>query len=79
MEVASRRTTVNAPVEDLDTLAAEAARRGVPLTVILAEAIVEKAAFLRDSRRPRLGTGASGGQSDGARVLTEEPVAHEPR
>jgi hypothetical protein len=75
----SRRTTVNAPAEDLDTLAAEAARRGVPLTVILAEAIVEKASSLRQTRRPRLGTGASGGRSEGARGMTAEPVAHEPR
>lgn len=77
--MSSRRTTVNAPEEDLDTLAAEAARRGVPLTVILAEAIVEKAASLRQARRPRLGTGASGGRSQGARVITGDPVAHEPR
>lgn len=75
----SRRTTVSAPTEDLDTLAAEAAHRGVPLTVILAEAIVEKAASLRQARRPRLGTGASGGRSDGAKVIAGEPVAHEPR
>jgi hypothetical protein len=77
--MSSRRTTVKAPEKDLDTLAAEAARRGVPLTAILAEAIVEKAASLRQARRPRLGTGASQGRSKGARVMTGEPVAHEPR
>jgi hypothetical protein len=76
---ARRRTTVNAPREALETLEAEAEHRGVPLTVVLAEAIVEKAAAVREQRRPRLGTGASAGRSPGAARLTVDPVAEEPR
>ena len=57
------------------TLEAEAERRGVPLTAIVADAIVEKAARLRESRRPRLGVGASAGRSPGAAEITSEPVA----
>lgn len=75
----SRRTTVTAPRDALETLEAEASRRGVPLTAVLAEAIVEKADALRRARRPRLGTGASPGRSVGARTLAGEPVAEVPR
>lgn len=73
-----RRTTVTAPQEDLATLAAEAARRGVSLTVMLAEAITEKAAGLRARRRPRTGVARS---TDGRRAseVTAEPIAHPPR
>lgn len=74
-----RRTTISAPSDSLSTLEAEAKRRGVSLTVVVAEAIEEKAAVLRSSRRPRLGTGASGGRSEGAAVLANEPVANDPR
>jgi hypothetical protein len=61
----------------LDTLAAEAHRRGVALTVVLAEALDEKAAALHSSRRPRVGLGRS---TDGlsAAELTAEPVAEPP-
>jgi len=74
----NRRTTVSAPSEALDTLRAEAHRRGVSLTTILAEAVSEKAESLRSERRPRLGVGAS---SDGrsAAAVTGEPVAHSPK
>jgi hypothetical protein len=72
------RTTVTANVEDLDTLRSEATRRGVPLNVVLAEAVSEKAGALRRRRRPRVGLGRSGdGRS--AAGLTSEPVAHPPR
>jgi hypothetical protein len=73
-----RRTTVSAPSEALDTLEAEARRRGVSLTTVLAEAVSEKAAALRAARRPRLGLGAS---TDGrsAAELAGEPVAHPPK
>jgi hypothetical protein len=74
-----RRTTVSAPKEALETLEAEAKRRGVPLTAVLAEAIIEKAVAVREQRRPRLGTGASSGRSPGAACLTVDPVADEPR
>ncbi len=61
----------------LETLEAEAHRRGVALTVVLAEAVDEKAAAPRTSRRPRLGLGRS---TDGlsAAELTVEPVAEPP-
>jgi hypothetical protein len=72
-----RRTTVAAKRSSLDTLEAEARRRGVALTAVLAEAVDEKAAALHGSRRPRLGLGRS---IDGlsAAELTAEPVAEPP-
>jgi hypothetical protein len=50
-----RRTTVAARVDSLATLEAEADRRGVSLTAVIAEAIDEKADSLRARRRPRVG------------------------
>jgi hypothetical protein len=79
MKQPMRRTTVAAPIDALATLEAEARRRQVALTVLLSEAVVEKAGALRRGRRPRVGTGASGGASEGARKLTGEPVAEPPR
>lgn len=70
-----RRTTVAADAEALDTLRAEAGRRGTTLSAVVAEAIEEKAAMFRQARRPRLGVGASGGRSPGATVLTADPIA----
>jgi hypothetical protein len=72
-----RRTTVAARRSSLDTLEAEAHRRGVALTVVLAEAVDEKAASLHRARRPRLGVGRS---TDGlsAAQVTAEPVAEPP-
>jgi hypothetical protein len=72
-----RRTTVAARRSSLDTLEAEARRRGVTLTTVLAEAIDEKADALHASRRPRLGIARS---TDGlsAAELTAEPIAHPP-
>jgi hypothetical protein len=72
-----RRTTVAAKRSSLDTLEAEARRRGVALTAVLAEAVDEKAAALHSTRRPRLGLGRSiDGRS--AAELTAEPVAEPP-
>ena len=73
----TRRTTVAARRVSLDTLEAEARRRGVSLSAILAEAIDEKASALHVSRRPRLGIARS---TDGlcAAELTGEPIAHPP-
>lgn len=73
-----RRTTITASRENLDTLAAEAMRRGVPLTVVVAEAVAEKAADIRASRKPRFGVARS---TDGrsAAEVTAEPVAEPPR
>lgn len=74
---ATRRTTVTASRDALATLEAEARRRKVPLTIVLAEAVEEKAVSLREGRRPRVGLGRSG---DGlsAADLTAEPVARPP-
>ena len=73
----TRRTTVTAGRDSLSTLEAEAARRGVALTVVLSEAIDEKAGRLRAARRPRVGLGRS---VDGraAADVTAEPVSRPP-
>jgi hypothetical protein len=73
----TRRTTVAASRSSLMTLEAEARRRGVSLSKVMAEAIDEKAQTLNASRRPRLGVARS---TDGrsAAELTSEPVAHPP-
>jgi hypothetical protein len=72
-----RRTTVAARRASLDTLEAEARRRGVSLSTVMAEAIDEKARALHAARRPRLGVARS---TDGrsAAQLASEPVAHPP-
>ena len=72
-----RRTTVNARAEALATLEAEARRRDLPLTAVLAEAVEEKAASIRAARRPRVGVARS---TDGrtAAQVTGEPVARPP-
>jgi len=72
-----RRTTVAADRQALDTLEAEARRRGISLTVILAEAVEDKAESIRSARRPRVGLGRS---TDGrsAAELTADPVAEPP-
>jgi hypothetical protein len=72
-----QRTTVAATPEALRTLQAEADRRNVSLATVLREAVEEKAAALRASRKPRLGIGRS---TDGlsAAELTAEPVADDP-
>jgi hypothetical protein len=72
-----KRTTVAASRDSLATLEAEAQRRGVSLSSLLAEAVEEKAAGIRAARRPRVGMGRS---SDGrsARELASEPVARPP-
>lgn len=73
-----QRTTVNADAADLDTLRAEAARRGVSLSTVLAEAVGEKAAALRAGRKPRLGLARSTDGRSAAQVASD-PVAHPPR
>jgi len=73
----ARRTTVMAPLKDLQTLEAEAHRRGVSLARVLREALEEKARVLREARRPRVGVARS---TDGrsAREVTSEPIAESP-
>lgn len=72
-----RRTTVAARRSSLRTLEAEAHRRGVSLSNVMAEAIDEKAEALSSSRRPRLGVARS---TDGrsAAELASDPVALPP-
>jgi hypothetical protein len=72
-----RRTTVSAASDALETLEAEAQRRGVSLGSVLREAVEEKALSLRAARRPRTGVASS---SDGrsAAEVTAEPVAEDP-
>jgi hypothetical protein len=72
-----RRTTVAADRRALATLEAEARRRGVPLTALLAEAVEEKAASIRAARRPRVALGRSRDGRSAAEV-TAEPVAEPP-
>lgn len=66
-----------APMGDLQTLEAEAQRRGVSLATVLREALEEKARLLRQARRPHVGVERS---TDGrsAREVTQEPVAEPP-
>jgi Ribbon-helix-helix protein, copG family len=77
MNQSVKRTTVTASRDSLATLEAEAGRRGVSLSALLAEAVDEKAADIRAVRRPRVGMGRS---TDGrsARELASEPVARPP-
>jgi hypothetical protein len=77
MRIMLRRTTMTADHEALDTLEAEAKRRGVSLSTLLAEAVDAMAASIRAARRPRVGLGRS---TDGrsAAELTVEPVAEPP-
>lgn len=74
---AVRRTTIAAKRSSLDTLEAEARRRGIALTAVLAEAIDEKASALHVARRPRLGIARS---TDGrsAAEVTAQPIAQPP-
>ena len=72
------RTTVTAEASYLDTLRAEADRRGTTLSEVLAEAVSEKAAALRRRRRPRVGVGRSTDGSSASEVAAE-PVARSPR
>lgn len=72
------RTTVTAATADLDALRAEAERRGVSLSAVLAEAVHEKATALRRRRRPQVGVARSRDGRSAAEV-SREPVAHQPR
>jgi len=74
-----RRVTITVSADSIDILQAEAKRRRVSLTTIVAETIEEKVSALRRAPRPRLGLGASAGRSAGAAALTGQPVADCPR
>jgi hypothetical protein len=55
-----QRTTVAAEADVLETLRAEAKRRGVSLAALAGELLREKALELRRCRRPHVGIGRSG-------------------
>jgi hypothetical protein len=72
-----RRVAFSASRDAVARLEAEAARRGVSIDELLAEAVEEKAAAIRASRHARVGLGRSrDGRS--AAQLTASPVAEPP-
>jgi hypothetical protein len=73
-----QRTTVSASSAALGTLEAEARRRGVPVSMLLREAVEEKARALRSGRRPRVGVARSV-DGLGAADVAGEPIAEPPR
>ena len=72
--MAIRRTTVAAPAELLDFWAAEAERRGMSLSAVLADALAEQRTQLRARRKPRLGVVESDGTWSAAEYASE-PIA----
>jgi hypothetical protein len=54
-----QRTTIAAEAEVLETLRAEANRRGMSLAALVGEVLAARAAELRRTRRPRFGVGRS--------------------
>jgi len=68
-----RRTTITARATSLATLEAEAERRGLSLSALIAEALDEKAEALRARRRPRLGLGDSQGRHPAASEAVYAP------
>jgi hypothetical protein len=74
----TRRTTVTASEDSLQTLEAEARRRDVSLATLMREAVDEKARAIRDRQRPRLGVARSTDGLSAANVASD-PVANEPR
>lgn len=73
------RTTVAAAAEDLAVLRAEAQRRKVSLSLVLREAVSDRAAVLRRGRRPRIGIGHSGtGAAAAAARNPDEPYEAHP-
>jgi hypothetical protein len=76
--VTTTRTTVSADASDLETLRAEAQRRGTSLSAVLAEAVSEKAAAVRRRRRPTVGVAESRDGRSAAEVAGD-PVAWPPR
>lgn len=75
---ARRRTTVSADRRDLATLAAEADRLGLPLSMVLADAVADKAQKIRQRRRPQVGVARSTDGRSAAEVAAD-PIAEPPR
>lgn len=73
----NRRTTVNADSEALSILEDEAKRRGASLSVVLAEAVAEKATAIVRARKPRLGIGRSTDGTSAVETATD-PIAAPP-
>jgi len=73
-----RRTTLTADQDDLETLRAQARRRGVSLARLLREVIAEKAEQVRASQKPRLGIGCSDEGVGRASVEDEDSPASTP-
>jgi predicted CopG family antitoxin len=67
----NRRTTISADSEALETLEAEARRRGSSLSSVIAELVEEKAITIRRQRRPRLGIAHSTDGRTAAETATE--------
>ena len=67
-----RRTTLTAEADDLETLRAEARRRGVSLNAVLSEIVSRQASETRSRERPRLGIGRSGGANLSHRSVEDE-------
>lgn len=70
----TERNTATAPLDAWDLLRREAARRGVPLALVTAEAIEEKAARIRDGLPPPKLVPGRGSRSTRPGE-TSEPVA----
>ena len=67
-----RRTTLTVAADDLETMRAEAGRRGVSLNAVLSEIVAERASEIRSRRRPRLGIGGSGSGDLSRRSVEDE-------
>jgi hypothetical protein len=70
-----RRTTVTAQEDDLAVIATDARLRGIALSRALGELVAERAALLRQRRRPRLGTFRSGSTVGIAALMESNPDA----
>ncbi len=71
----TERTTLAAEKDDLDTLRAEAKRRGISLAQLLREVVSEQAKRLRESRRPRIAVVRCGSGAARASVRHEDRPA----
>jgi hypothetical protein len=70
-----KRTTVSADDDDLATLEREGQRRGVSLSQMLREAVVEYAAEIRAANAPRFGVARGPGHlSEASAVDQDAPI-----
>lgn len=73
--MSEKRTTVSADADDLATIEYEAHRRGVPVSRVLREAVMEYAAQIRTTRKPRFGV-AQGGEGVAQASVDDEDAPH---